>query len=165
MLRLFIHHAYTQNFLHFNSSFSPLALTPLHTHTHTHTPLHIVLRVIPYQIYTDQKRYNLLSIFRQQLPNSNIVSYLILTCMSWLQPKKGVLHLISNNNNNYDLGVKVRCCGFVDFVNDVTDYECLECVFYFRIKEREKRILYQFSFYNIPPKLFFFFFFLITLIK
>ena len=144
--------------LHFNSPYSPLVLLPLYIY------LLIAFYVISYQIYTDQKRYNLLSAFRQQLPNSNIVSHLILTCMSWLQPRKGVLHLILNNNNNYDLGVKVRCCGFVDFVNDVIDYECLECVFYFRIKEREKRILYQFSFYNIPPKLFFFFF-LITLIK
>ena len=73
MLRLFIPYIYVQNFLHFNSSFSPLALTPLHTHTHTHTPLHIVLRVIPYQIYTDQKRCHLPSIFGRYLFSSNII--------------------------------------------------------------------------------------------
>ena len=95
--------------LHLNSPFSPLALLPLYMY------LLIAFHVISYQIYTDQKRYNLLSLFRQQLPNSNIVSHLILTCMSWLQPRKGGLHLILKNNGYYDFGVKVGCCGFVGF--------------------------------------------------
>ena len=122
--------------LHFNSLYSNLALLSLYIY------LLIAFYVISCQIYTDQKRYNLLSIFRQQLPNSNIVSHLILTCMSWLQPRKEALHLILNNNGNYDLGVKVRCCGFVVFVNNVIDYEYLECVFYFRIKEKGKNAFY-----------------------
>ena len=61
--------------------------------------------------------------------------------MSWLQPKKGGLHLILSYNNNYYFDVKVGCCGFmgfVTFVNDVIGYECLGCVFYFRINEKEK---------------------------
>ena len=57
------------------------------------------------------------------------------------------------------------------FVNDVINCECLGCVIYFRIKEKEREkkkdtfyierekkkrhILYQLLFYNIPPKLFF----------
>ena len=72
-----------------------------------------------------------------------LLSHLILTRMSWLQPRKGSLHFILSDNNYYDFDVKVRRCGFVGFVNDVIDYGCLECVFCFRIKEKEKDILYQ----------------------
>ena len=61
--------------------------------------------------------------------------------MSWLQPRKGGLHFILSDNGNYDFGVKVRRSGFVDFVNDVIDCGCLGCVFYFRIKEKEKDTL------------------------
>ena len=55
----------------------------------------------------------------------------------------------------------------MSFVNDVINYGCLECVFYFRIKEKthtHTHILYQLLFYNIPQKLFFILF-LITSIE
>ena len=32
---------------------------------------------------------------------------------------------------HYNFDVKVECCGFVDFVNDVIDCGCLGCVFCF----------------------------------
>ena len=54
--------------------------------------------------------------------------------MSWLQLKKGGLHFIFNNNGNYNFDVKVRCCGFVSFVNDVINCGCLGYVFSFKIK-------------------------------
>ena len=67
------------------------------------------------------------------------------------------MHFILSDNSNYDFNVKVRCCGFVVFVNYVIDCECLGCVFCFRInyEERERHILDKFLFYNIPPKFFF----------
>ena len=73
--------------------------------------------------------------------------------MSWLQPRKGGLHFILSDNDNYYFDVKVGSCGFLSFVNDVIDCRCLGCVFYFlRIKEKEKyHILYQLLLYNIPP--------------
>ena len=94
--------------------------------------------------------------------------------MSWLQPKKGGLHFILSYNDNYYFDVKVffffvekvmlrldvvDLWVFFTFVNNVIDCECLECVFCFKIKEKERQILYQLLFYNIPPKFFFFFFF------
>ena len=54
---------------------------------------------------------------------------LILTHMSWLEPRKGSLHFILSGNNNYDFYVNAGHCGFVDFVNDVVNYGCLGCVF------------------------------------
>ena len=56
--RLFILHTYTQNSLHFNSPFSPLALLPLYI-LYTHN-----LHAIP---------CNLPSIFQRHLPSFNIV--------------------------------------------------------------------------------------------
>ena len=56
--------------------------------------------------------------------------------------KEGGLHFILSDNGNYDFYAKIICCGFVDFVNDVINYECLEFVFCFRIKEKEKDIFY-----------------------
>ena len=56
--------------------------------------------------------------------------------------KEGGLHFILSDNGNYDFYAKIRCCGFVDFVNDVINSGCLEFVFCFRIKEKEKDIFY-----------------------
>ena len=54
--------------------------------------------------------------------------------MSWLQPKKGGLHFVLSDNDDYDFDVKVERCEFVGFVNDVINRGCLRCVFCFRIK-------------------------------
>ena len=62
--------------------------------------------------------------------------------MSWLQPGKEGLHVILNNNNNYDFDVKIRCYGFVGFVNYVIDYGCLRYIFCFKIKKKEKDTFY-----------------------
>ena len=43
-----------------------------------------------------------------------------------------------SDNNNYYFNVKAGRCGFIGFVNDVIDCGGLECVFCFRIKEKEK---------------------------
>ena len=61
----------------------------------------------------------------------------ILTCMSWLQPRKGCLHILSDNGN-YNFDVKVRRCKFVSFVNDAIDCECLGCIFCFRLRRNRK---------------------------
>ena len=68
--------------------------------------------------------------------------------MSCLQPKKGDLHFILSDNSNNDFDIMVECCGFEGFINNVIDCGCLECVFYFRIKEKEKVIFYI-NFYSI----------------
>ena len=44
--------------------------------------------------------------------------------------------------DNYYFDVKVGHCEFMSFVNDVNDYGYLGCLFYFRIKEKEKDIFY-----------------------
>ena len=67
--------------------------------------------------------------------------------MSWLQPRKGGggggLHFIlSDNRGNYDFDVQVKCCRFVGFIKDVIDFGFWKCVFYFRIKEKEKDTFY-----------------------
>ena len=71
-----------------------------------------------------------------------LLFYLILTHISWLQLRKGGLYFILSDNSNYNFDVKVERCEFVGFVNDVIDYECLRCVFCFRIKEKEKNTFY-----------------------
>ena len=129
--RLFISHTYIQNFLHFNSPFSPLALLPLYIY------LPIVLHVIPCQIHK-QKQCHLPSIFWQYLPSSNIVvssnpnPYELATTKKW-------------RACNYDFDVKVKHCGFVGFENDVIDCGFLGYVFYFRIKEKEKYTISTFT--------------------
>ena len=77
-----------------------------------------------------------------------LLFHLILTRMSWLQPRKGDLYFTLSDNNKYNFDVKVEHCGFVSFVNDVIDYGCLRYVFYFKIKEKEKGIFYI-NFYSI----------------
>ena len=68
-----------------------------------------------------------------------LLFHLILTHMSWLQPRKGGgLHFILSDNSNYNFDVKVRRCGFVNFINYIINCECLGCVFCFRIMEKEK---------------------------
>ena len=68
--------------------------------------------------------------------------------MSWLQPRKEGLQFILSDNGNYNFHVKVERCGFVDFINDVINYGCLECVFCSRIKEEKKGTFYI-NFYSI----------------
>ena len=70
------------------------------------------------------------------------LSHLILTRMSWLQPRKSGMYFILSDNNIYDFDVKVKCYRFMSFVNDVIVCMCLECVFCFRIKEKEKDTFY-----------------------
>ena len=67
--------------------------------------------------------------------------------MSWLQPRKRGLHFILSDNDNYDFDIKVGHCEFMGFVNDVIDRECLECVFYFRIKEKKKKKIHSQPFF------------------
>ena len=69
--------------------------------------------------------------------------------MSWLQPRKGGLHFILSDNDSYDFDIKIGRCGFVGFVNDVINCECLGCVFCFKIKEKEKEIFYINFYYVI----------------
>ena len=141
MFQDFLSLTHTQNSLLFNSPFSPLTLLPLYIY------LPIALHVIPCQIYIDQKRIIYLS----------LLFHIILTRMSCLQPKNGDLRFILSDNSNDDFDIKVERCGFEGFINNVIDHECLECVFCFRVKEKEKIILCQLLFYNIPPKFFSFF--------
>ena len=77
-----------------------------------------------------------------------LLFHLIQSCLRWLQPRKEDLHFILSDNGNYDFDVKVRRCGFVGFVNNVINYGCLECVFCFSIKEKEKDTFYI-NFYSI----------------
>ena len=57
--------------------------------------------------------------------------HLILTYISWLQPRKRGLHFILSDDGNHKFDVKVRHCGSVGFVNNVIDCGCLRCVFLF----------------------------------
>ena len=58
--------------------------------------------------------------------------------MSWLQPRKGGLHFILNDNGNYDFDVKVGHCGFVGFVNDVIDYGVWDVYFVLELRRKRK---------------------------
>ena len=80
--------------------------------------------------------------------------------MSWLQPRKEGSHIILNNNSNYDFDVKIRCYGFVSFVNYVIDYGCSRYIFCFKIKKKENDT-FDINFYSIIflQGFFFFFFF------
>ena len=136
ILRLFIPYTYTQNSLHFNSSFSSLTLLPLYIY------LHIVLHVISCQIHINQKWCHLPSIFWRHQLSSNIGVSSNLNRYELATTKEKGLHFILNNNGNYDFDIKVGRYGFVGFVNDVIDCGCLRCVFCFKIKEKEKDTFY-----------------------
>ena len=93
-----------------------------------------------------------------------LLFHLILSCLSLLQPRKEDLHVILSDNGNYDFDVKIGRFGFVGFVSDVINCECLECAFCFSIKEKKKDTFYI----NSNSIIFlqsFFFFFLITSIE
>ena len=151
ILRLFIPYTYTQNSLHFNSSFSSLTLLPF---TYTYTLSFMLSHVKFTQTKNDV-------IYLQFFDDINLVltlvSHLILTDMNWLQPRKRGLHFILNNNGNYDFDIKVGRYGFVGFVNDVIDCGCLRCVFCFKIKEKEKHTFYINFYYVIFLQSWFFF--------
>ena len=66
-----------------------------------------------------------------------LLFHLILTRMSWLQPRKRGLYFILSDNGKYNFDVKVGHCGFVSFVNDVINCRCLGYVLYFKIAEKE----------------------------
>ena len=71
-----------------------------------------------------------------------LLFHLIITPMSWLQPRKGDLHFILSENSNYDFNVRVERCRFVGFINDVIDCKCSGCIFRFKIKGKEKDTFY-----------------------
>ena len=48
------------------------------------------------------------------------------------------MHFILSDNGDYDFDVKIVRCGFVGFVSDVINCECLGYIYFFRIKEKEK---------------------------
>ena len=123
--------------MYFNSLFLLLSLLPLYIY------LPIALHFIPYPIQQTKNNVNYLQSFDVTYP---LFSHLILTRMSWLQLRKSSLHFILSDNDNYDFDVNVRCCRYVDLVNDVIDYRCLRCVFCFRIKGKKRRILYKLLF-------------------
>ena len=80
-----------------------------------------------------------------------LLFHLILTRMSWLQPRKGGLYFTLSDNNEYNFDVKVRHYGFVSFVNDVINYGCLRCVFCFKItkKNKKEKDIFYINFYII----------------
>ena len=58
--------------------------------------------------------------------------------MSWLQPRKGGLHFILNDNINHDFDVKIGHCKFVGFVYDVIDCGCLDMYFVLELRKKRK---------------------------
>ena len=149
--RLFISHTYIQNFLHFNSPFSPLALLPLYIY------LPIVLHVIPCQIHINKNNVIYLQFFDNTYLALTLLSHLILIHMSWLQPRNGglaitILMLRSNIVDLWVLKMMWLIVGFWDM------YFILEL-------KRKRNTQYQLLFYNIPPKFFFFFFFFFSLLQ
>ena len=77
-----------------------------------------------------------------------LLFHLILTCMSWLQPRKGDLHFILSDNDNYDFDIKVGRYGFVSFINDVIDRGCLGYVLQFNNYIRYVCVIYNCCFYD-----------------
>ena len=69
------------------------------------------------------------------------------------------MNFILSDNGNYDFNVKVGCCEFVGFVNDVIVCVCLGCVFCLKIKKKEKDT-FDINFYYIIFLQGFFFYFL-----
>ena len=91
-----------------------------------------------------------------------LLSYLILTCMNWLQPRKRGMHFILSDNGNYDLDIKIGHYGFVDFINDVIHFGCLEYIICFRIKGKKKKDTFYIKFYSTMFLQSFLFLFLYT---
>ena len=58
------------------------------------------------------------------------------------------MHFILSDNGNYDLDIKIGHYGFVDFINDVIDFGCLEYIICFRIKEKKKKDTFYIKFYS-----------------
>ena len=141
-------HVHTKIFAFEFTIFTSCTSTPLYIPTHS-------LSCHPVSNTHDQKRCHLPSIFWQHLPNSNFAISYIPNLYKLATTKEGGLHFILSDNGNYNFYVKIRRCGFVDLLNDVIDYGCLECVFCFRIKEKEKDIFYI-NFYSIIFIIFFF---------
>ena len=131
--------------MHFNSQFSLLARLPLYIYIYTYTQPFMSSHIKHTQTKND---VIYLQSFDDTYLTLTLLFHLILTRISWLKPRKGSLHFLLSGNNNYNFYVKVGRCGFVDFVNDVIDCECLECIFCFRIKEKEKDTFYI-NFYSI----------------
>lgn len=77
--------------------------------------------------------------------------------MSWLQQKKRGLHFTLNDHDNYNFDIKVKCYGFMSFVNNV-----IECrwVIYFVLKLKRKRKIYSISTFILYYSLKFLFFLL-----
>ena len=67
-----------------------------------------------------------------------LLFHLILTRMNWLQPRKGGLHFILNDNINHNFDVKIGHCKFVGFVNDVIDCGCLDMYFVLELRKKRK---------------------------
>ena len=53
-----------------------------------------------------------------------------------------LLNIYIDNNNNYDFDVKVKRCGFVGFVYDVINCECLGYIYIFLELRRKRKIHY-----------------------
>ena len=101
--------------------------------------------------YTQTKKWCYLPlIFRWHLTSSNIVISLILTYMSWLQPRKEGLHFILNNSGNYDFDLKFEHCEFVGFVMMWLIVSVWSMYFVLKLR-RKKGTFYVNLFYNIPP--------------
>ena len=109
-------------------------------YTYTQNSLHFNSRFFTSCTSTPLYIYTLIAL--------TLLFHIIQIRMSWLQPRRGGLHFILSDIGNYDFDVKVGHCRFVSFVNDVVDCVCLGCVFYFRIKEKEKYTFYI-NFYSI----------------
>ena len=72
----------------------------------------------------------------------SLLFHLILSCVSWLQPRKEDLHFILSDNGDYNFDIKIGRCAFVGFLSDVINCRCLECLFCFSIKKKEKDTFY-----------------------
>ena len=70
------------------------------------------------------------------------------------------MHFILSDNGNYDLDIKIGHYGFVDFINDVIHFGCLEYIICFRIKGKKKKKTHSISnfFIQCSSKVFHFYF-------
>ena len=119
---VFISYTYTQNSLQFNSPFS--------THNSSCHPISNIYKPKNYVIYLRSSNNTYLAL--------TLLFHLILTCMSWLQPRKWGLHFILSDNSNYDFDIKVRRYGFVGFINDEIDCGVWDVYFVLELKRKWK---------------------------